>query len=89
VAGSTVSRSLMREGRMLAREEYTFPAAVQVDVQQLDAPTHLALSVAAEPTDALNRSDSEQIEPGTSPISLHVEAFLGRDLRFLRGSDRE
>jgi hypothetical protein len=88
VVGGTVSRSQIRGGRTLAREEYTFPATVQVEVQQQDAPTRLVLSVAAEPADALKRS-GEHKKLRLGPTSFQVEAVLGRDLRFLRRSDEE
>jgi hypothetical protein len=89
VVGDTVSRSRMREERTLAREEYAFPAAVKVEVQEQDAPTRLVLAISAEPANAHNRSDKTRIEPSLSPVSLQAEAVLGRDLRFLLRSNEE
>jgi hypothetical protein len=88
VVGSIVTRRLLRNDSIVAREEYLFPSAINVDVHHENQVNRLVLSISAKPIVA-NRTNEQQLQLASSPVSSQAAAVLGRDLRFARGADRE
>jgi hypothetical protein len=88
VVGSAVSRKLLQDGDIVAREEYSFPSSINVGVHHEDRPNRLTLTILAQSI-AADGPNKQSLPHVSSPISLHAVAVMGRDLRFTRKPDRE
>jgi hypothetical protein len=79
VKGS-VLRTVSRDGRIGAREEFAFEPSCKLAVRQDESPKRIVLSItsaALEPTS----DKAEQLQSYKAvPVGLHVEASLGRDV---------
>lgn len=75
----TVVRIQRERGKPSAREEYLLGESLEADVQELESPTRLSLSIASPPIEPLSTNPAKVRE---RPIRFQVEAVLSRDLRF-------
>jgi hypothetical protein len=81
IVGGTVLRLMSLDGKSTAREEFAFPAGSELTIRELESPRRIALTMVNQPTfDKLSEGIPHPIALG-APLSLHVEANLGLDIR--------
>ncbi len=86
--GGTVLRRLSGHGNQVAREEFVFPATCEVAIQEDGQPPRLTLTITTGPGEAHSGDDKPLNRALSIPVSLRVEATLGRDLRFATAPTR-
>ena len=64
------------------REEFEFPAASVLRIEQQSAPQRLALTIILKPVDPAPAESKTLGGANLVPVSLCAEAVVGRDLRF-------
>lgn len=63
------------------REVFEFPPAAQLVIEQLNAPNRLALTIQLRAPEQPSASNDIRLDMNPVPVSLHVEAAIGRDLQ--------
>jgi hypothetical protein len=76
-AGAIQRVASMRDGRV-SREEFKFPAAAQMQVDRWESPPRMALTILSPPPSE-TMDDKPSISTRTVPVSVNLEAVLGRD----------
>jgi hypothetical protein len=89
LVGSTLLRLAAGSDNRAAREEFFFPPGCEFSVRELEAPPRLAITIAAKPNFGIASDGTHARMPGVVPVSLCVEASLGRDARFAAAVDRQ
>jgi hypothetical protein len=79
-----ILRTVAGDGAVATREQYRFAPIGEIAVNELASPRRLRLTIAA-PYEKARGSDSPAALSHQSPISLQVEAVLGRDRRLAVG----
>ena len=64
------------------REEFEFPAASVLQIEQQTAPQRLALTIILKPVDPAPTDNKPLASTSVIPVSLCAEAVVGSDLRF-------
>ncbi len=81
IAGGTVLRLMSLDGKRTSREEFAFPAGSELTIREFESPRRIALTIVNQPTfDKLPEGNQRPIAL-SAPLSLHVEASLGLDIR--------
>jgi len=88
VAG-TVLRLESGSSKPMWREEFAFPAVNELMVEEESAPQRLSLTVIAKPIEQLTTNGKPFASTLSVPVSIHVEAVVGRDLRIGSASTGE
>ena len=78
----TVLRQVSRAQEPIAREEFEFPAACKLAIQETGSPPRLVLTLSTSPLAARANGDNQLVSVPMIPASLQVEAEIGRDARF-------
>ena len=85
IVDGTVLRLMSHDGKRTAREEFAFPAGSELTIRELESPRRIALTIVNQPTfDKASEVSPRPIALG-APLSLHLEAHLGHDLRLAPG----
>jgi hypothetical protein len=87
--GRTVLRRVSGSSSQVAREEFVFPATCDVAIQEDGKPPWLTLTITMGPNQARSGDDKPLTRALAIPVSLQVEATLGRDLRFAAAPARQ
>ena len=74
-------------GEPRAREEYSFGAALTLEMTEVDNPPGWKLSVVAVPPSPSKNAPPASANIRAAPVRLQVLATLGRDLRFMPATE--
>jgi hypothetical protein len=77
--GGTVLRLASGSGKQVSREEFAFPAAIEISIRELKSPSRITLTITAIPLAAAGKPPVSTL---LIPVSFEVEAALDRDRRF-------
>jgi hypothetical protein len=80
LADGTVQRQKSGNSHPSSRESFVFPAGIELSVRELSLPPRISLAVWLDPASEVSSEIPRQISL-IPPVSLHVEAVLGHDLR--------
>jgi hypothetical protein len=81
IVGGTVLRLMSLDGKSTAREEFAFPAGSKLTIRELESPRRIALTIVNQPTFDKAPEGIPRAIALAVPLSLDVEANLGRDRR--------
>jgi hypothetical protein len=87
--GGTVLRLTTGNGNRVAREEFAFPADCELGVRESQSPRRLVLTISADPDFDLTSGGTPLRVAPAGPLSLHVEAAVGRDLRLAAAAQHD
>jgi hypothetical protein len=80
-AGDSIMRTLSAGDRVRSRNEFVFNRAGELDIREEVAPRRLILTIASAPNEPPSGGHRELARYLETPVSVRVEACLGRDLR--------
>jgi hypothetical protein len=83
-----VRRSIMRDSKVAAREEFAFQPSCKLEVREEGSPNRIILTMMSAPLDPAS-SKEEQIQSyRAAPLGLQVEAVLNRGASVSNSSSR-
>jgi type II secretory pathway pseudopilin PulG len=84
-----LTRTVLQSDRVLSRDAFAFPPDTDVTLSEQRSPRRLVLSITAVPVDTPENRRKLAAAVHAQRVSLHVEAVLARDSRFVSAADRE
>jgi hypothetical protein len=87
--GNTVLRLSTENNDRVSRQEFAFPADCKLSVHELESPPRLALTITTEQGFSAPFDGNKASRTFAIPVSLHVEANLGRNLRYAKTTEAE
>ncbi len=82
-ADGIVLRTLSQQESAVSREEFVFHPEIDLSIREENSPHRLILTIVADPSAMLAAPDKRSLLAHMVPVSLQVEACLGRDARLL------
>lgn len=77
-SAGTLVRTLFQGGHAQSRDHFAFHSACDVEVQQLDSPHRLVLTVTSHPGDTRGNGSRQVAKHTATPVAVRVEASLNR-----------
>jgi hypothetical protein len=80
-AGGNIERTLSEDGRPRSRDYFAFTPSSELEIREELSPRRLILTITSDPHDAPGDGSTQLAKYIDTPVSVRVEASLGRDWR--------
>jgi hypothetical protein len=87
-SNGSIGRVMSREGKMLARDEFSFPSSSSVEMREEESPKRLVLSITSPGLDETNNKAKQLQNLKAVPVGLLIEACTSRSTQVAGSSSK-